>query len=249
MSFNYDRLSRPTPCESLASVQLNTTSEEVNCELIEVPPDFSEPYEALSWCWGREERTKNLRIHQGNSLCSLSRRTLNKLWKPWGKEDSCDYFGWMLCLYSYRTSTKHLETLRFTPQFVERYDFLRSLHSNPVYSHHPITWSLLRQYWLQERILPPVTLPDQQSMSAFLREDLFGFWITYHYDVFPPRIRTQSTRTNPFLVSIRSSASAYQFPACIVLQLVPIRTIEFGVIRKLASTYLSPACPIPTIVY
>jgi hypothetical protein len=44
----------------------NADANDIDCELIEtgIGPDQSEPYEAISWCWGKERWDKTIRIHQ-----------------------------------------------------------------------------------------------------------------------------------------------------------------------------------------
>ena len=95
-----------------------------NCELHRLSLDDKnlQPYECISYHWGNGEKEWNVQVDGQCMKVSevvytilCERRSLVK-----------DRWIWIdqICIYSYRTAMKHLENLRFMPQFSEGFDFV-----------------------------------------------------------------------------------------------------------------------------
>jgi hypothetical protein len=88
------------------------------------------PYFALSYCWGRQKKDVGI-LCDGKKLkvtASLA-RALERLQALSGASQNWDLSAkwfWIdqICIYSYRTTMKHLRNLRFIPQFSEGFDFV-----------------------------------------------------------------------------------------------------------------------------
>jgi Heterokaryon incompatibility protein (HET) len=69
--FNYQPLQNPESLRLLKLQPGSETAEDINCELIEVPPDNPISYEAVSWTWGAEKWTKSVRINHKDQAFSF----------------------------------------------------------------------------------------------------------------------------------------------------------------------------------
>jgi hypothetical protein len=125
--YEYKTLVEPHNVRILNLRPGGTEASEVVCELVDENLDqIKNKYEALSWSWGTREWDHRVHIHHrgkdfvfkvpaslASALKALRRvKRVRRLWID------------AICIYSYRTATKHLRNLRFMPPFSEGFDFV-----------------------------------------------------------------------------------------------------------------------------
>jgi Heterokaryon incompatibility protein (HET) len=116
----YKELTRPSSFR-LLNVFRSESSNPLNCSLIECPLDDEIQYEALSYVWGDTQDRGSISCDGKEIL--VTRNCLDAI--RYLRLPSHAGTLWIdaICIYSHRTATKHLGTMRFAPQFFEGFNF------------------------------------------------------------------------------------------------------------------------------
>jgi hypothetical protein len=122
--YEYTPLPAAWPDDSIRVVEIEPGSgpQGIVCRLRDVSlSNTSAKYDALSYCWGDSTKTDSITCDGRKFLITKNLRiALRRL-----RQKDAVVTIWIdqICIYSHRTATKHLGTMRFAPQFFEGFNF------------------------------------------------------------------------------------------------------------------------------
>jgi Heterokaryon incompatibility protein (HET) len=126
--FKYDCLAGLYYIRLVVLEPSRNTDSPIRCRLVQANLSQKPQYEALSYVWG--DLSNKVLISLEDADFSITINLWSALSRLRLEHESRVLWVDAICIYSYRTATKHLGNLRFMPQFSEGCDFFVSEPEN-----------------------------------------------------------------------------------------------------------------------